>query len=307
MKTFDLIQMCLRNLTRRKFRTLLTMIGVVLGTCAVVMMIALGLGMKQSLDESLAQMGDLTLIEIYAYGNVDKEGKEVFLDDAKMKEIMALPGVKTATPFYNPRNFDAQMFGGRNERYMAYVYNIVGVYPEALPLLGYELLEGTWEDAFSEPYSILMGQYAAYQFQDTRKTRGNNRVDPYPDATGKIPDPYVDVLSDKLVIRLGQQSETARKIEYKPIVRGVLKEDYQRGYETSRGMFMSIDDLKTMEAAYMKANNIKVDKNQKKGYDNARVKVSDLKYVEEVEAAIKTMGFETYSMETIRKPMEEQA
>lgn len=307
MKTFDLISMCLRNLARRKVRTLLTVVGVVVGTCAIVVMISLGLGMKASQDALLAEMGDLTLIELYSYGNVDKNGNEVVLDDAKLAELLKLPGVLTGTPFYRPQYLDATLYGGRNERYTANMYNVVGVYPEALPLLGYQLNAGTWEEAFAKPNSILMGQYAAYQFQDTRKKRGNNRVNPYPDSKGNIPDPFVDVLSDKLLIRLNNQKENARKVEYKPVVGGVLVEDWQRGYETSRGMFMSITDIKKMEEDYIKANSIKVDSKQKpKGYDNARIKVSDIKYVAAVEEVIKEMGFDTYSMESIRKPMEEQ-
>lgn len=51
--------MTLRNLLRRKARTLLTMMGVVVGTCAIVVMVSLGLAMTKSMEESLAQMGDL--------------------------------------------------------------------------------------------------------------------------------------------------------------------------------------------------------------------------------------------------------
>ena len=69
MKLFDLISMTFRNLLRRKARTLLTMTGVVVGTCAIVVMISLGLAMTQAMEESLAQMGDLTQITIQNYGN----------------------------------------------------------------------------------------------------------------------------------------------------------------------------------------------------------------------------------------------
>ena len=64
MRLFDLISMTLRNLLRRKARTLLTMMGVVVGTCAIVVMVSLGLAMTKSMEESLAQMGDLTQITI---------------------------------------------------------------------------------------------------------------------------------------------------------------------------------------------------------------------------------------------------
>ena len=47
MKISDMISMCFGNLFRRKMRTMLTVIGVVVGTCAIVVMISLGLGMNQ--------------------------------------------------------------------------------------------------------------------------------------------------------------------------------------------------------------------------------------------------------------------
>lgn len=50
MRLFDLISMTLRNLLRRKARTLLTMMGVVVGTCAIVVMVSLGLAMTKSMD-----------------------------------------------------------------------------------------------------------------------------------------------------------------------------------------------------------------------------------------------------------------
>ncbi|MFV0497833.1 MAG: ABC transporter permease [Candidatus Fimivivens sp.] len=306
MKTFDIIQMCLRNLIRRKYRTLLTLVGVVAGTCAVVLMIAVGLGMKASQEEQLAQMGDLSIIAVYSYGKTDELGNKVIMDDATVESIRAMSGVMTATPLYRPRNLSAQFFAGKNERYMTYFYNVIGVYPDSLPLLGYELIEGTWADAFASPYSIVMGQYGAYNLEDTRKTRGNNRVDPYPDRFGNISEPFVNMLDSRLLIRLQQESENAKNIEYKPTVTAVMKEDWQRGYETSRGMFMSIDDLKKMEADYIKANKIKVDKSNDNGYEETKVKVTDINYVDAVQTAIEDMGFDTWSMESIRKPMVEQ-
>lgn len=307
MKTFDLINICVKNLIRRKYRTLLTLVGVIAGTCAVVLMIAVGLGMQKSQAEQLAQMGDLTVIEVYSYGNTDKNGNKVVMDDEKLKEILDMPGVLTATPLYSPRYLDAILYAGNNERYQLYMHSVMGIYPEALPLLGYELTEGSWEEAFSSPYSIVMGQYAPYNLQDTRKKRGSNRINPYPDENGEMPEPFVDVMDSKLIIKMNQQNENAKKLEYKPTVTAIMKEDWQRGYETSRGMFMSVTDIKKMESDYIKANKIKVDKTDDYGYDQVKVKVRDISMVDEVQTAIDDMGFESWSMESIRKPMEEQA
>lgn len=60
MSFFDIMQMCIRNLYRRKGRTALTVSGVIIGCCAIVIMVSLGIGMKQAQDQMLAQMGNLT-------------------------------------------------------------------------------------------------------------------------------------------------------------------------------------------------------------------------------------------------------
>ena len=48
MKVFDMIKMCLQNLTRRKSRTILTVLGVVIGCCAIVTMMSIGYGVMIS-------------------------------------------------------------------------------------------------------------------------------------------------------------------------------------------------------------------------------------------------------------------
>ncbi|MEG1994230.1 MAG: ABC transporter permease, partial [Oscillospiraceae bacterium] len=69
MKIIDMITLTVGNLWRRKVRTLLTVMGVVVGTCSIVVMISLGVGMDASLQQRLSQMGDLTIIDVYNYGN----------------------------------------------------------------------------------------------------------------------------------------------------------------------------------------------------------------------------------------------
>ena len=48
MKMYDKLRMCARNLYRRKGRTFLTVSGVVIGCCAIIIMISIGIGMKES-------------------------------------------------------------------------------------------------------------------------------------------------------------------------------------------------------------------------------------------------------------------
>ena len=67
MKISDLLRLSTDNLRRRKGRTALTIIGVVVGTCAIVLMISLGLATNVTNEAMLASWGDLTQIQIYNY------------------------------------------------------------------------------------------------------------------------------------------------------------------------------------------------------------------------------------------------
>ena len=169
MRISDILSICVRNLTRRKLRTFLTALGVVIGVGLIIIAISIGIGLTMTYEEQLASWGDLTVIDVYNWNS------KVTLDDAAIATIPALDGVEIATPFY--QNWDLNMqLTAKNGRYRN-TNVIYGVYPEALELLGYELKEGSYLKDGDRPYSLVVGENFAYRFYDTKKTR-NNRVDP---------------------------------------------------------------------------------------------------------------------------------
>ena len=64
MSWIDLLRMSISNLRRRKLRTFLTVLGVVIGTASIVVMISLGLGMQESLYREVEQSGGLTMVKV---------------------------------------------------------------------------------------------------------------------------------------------------------------------------------------------------------------------------------------------------
>ena len=308
MKISDLITMCVQNLLRRKVRTLLTVVGVVVGTCAIVVMISIGVGMQASTDAMLASMGDLTLIEIYNYGSGGGSNTQAKLDDETLKQISQMDGVVVVTPFYQAYDINASIFAGKGDRYEMSLSNVVGIYPEALSSLGIELVDGNgFPTENLKPYGIVFGEKAAYAFRDNKKKPGYNYVDSWPDANGNVKDPFVDLKKDKLRIQTGSNDEDkeTKVYTYDLTYYGRMKEDYNKGYETSQGAYMDIDDLKQIRNDYYKANNMKLPEDT--GYQNAKVKVTDISVVSDVQKAIEDMGFSTWSLDSIREPMEEQA
>ena len=64
MSIKDLLKMSLSSLWRRKLRTILTVLGVVIGTASIVVMISLGLGLNKASMEQIEQYGGLTTITV---------------------------------------------------------------------------------------------------------------------------------------------------------------------------------------------------------------------------------------------------
>lgn len=302
MKFRDMISMCLSNLFKRKVRTLLTVIGVVIGTCAIVVMISLGIGMQQSQKAALEQMGDLTLIQIYNWsGNSEIPS----LDDTILEEIQSLEHVSAVTPAQYAEWGQFQIVSGK------YVYDgtVYGVYMDQLEELGYVAQEGTLDPGQIDKHTIVFGSSALYNFYNSKK-QSNNRVYPYPDENGNMPKPYVDVLNDKLEIKIQKSydSTTSKKPKsYKVDCNAILMEDWNKNPSPGYAVFMDINFLRELSNEYKQYNGIKIDRNAKVNYEQVTVKVEDMKYVAEVEEIIQGYGYETNSMETIRKPLEEQA
>ena len=62
MRFSDLLTMSVNNLFRRKLRTFLTVLGVVIGTASIVVMVSIGIGLKEFTIKQYSSYGSLTAI-----------------------------------------------------------------------------------------------------------------------------------------------------------------------------------------------------------------------------------------------------
>ena len=85
MKIGDLIIISISNLVRRKVRTALTILGVLIGTASVVTMLSIGFGVQKMTEDSIKREGSLTQIEVTPremYSNESsKKVEPKYLDD----------------------------------------------------------------------------------------------------------------------------------------------------------------------------------------------------------------------------------
>lgn len=313
MKIFDLLRLCLDNLRRRKGRTVLTVVGVMVGTCSILLMVSLGVAINKAQEDMLQSWGDLTQIEIMNY-SYNSSSELPTLDDKIISEIRAMDHVITATPMYQSDILSCQIFAGKKDKYSTYGWNIYGVYPDSIEALGYQLVDGTYlptEATGNKKIPVLVGQYTAYDFEDTTKSYRSNkrRVDRYAtDVNGNPADPFFDISKETLTLRTDKQEENAKQYSVELTVTGVMLEDYSKGWYTSEGIIMDINQLKKIEQEYKKLNNIKdTNSSSNNGYQEVYVKVDDVKNVAAVEEKIKEYGYNTYSMSSQREEMQKQS
>ena len=113
MKISDLLKLSTDNLRRRKGRTALTVIGVVVGTCAIIVMISLGIAQNQRTDAMLESWSDLTLITVYNY---TQSAETPALDDDMVAQFQGMENVVAATPMYQFQNMNAELYAGKNDK-----------------------------------------------------------------------------------------------------------------------------------------------------------------------------------------------
>ncbi|MHC1694176.1 MAG: ABC transporter permease [Eubacteriales bacterium] len=333
MKSFDVFKMGLRNLTRRKTRTLLTVVGVVVGAASIVIMISLGIGMNESLDRSMAQMGDLTVIELQQYAWVpgedgsDGTSGENKLTAELVEQIKTLDGVLAVTPYLSL--YEVNIYAGR--RYQLQYPQIMGIDPDYLQYLGYEVSGGEMPTSADKNF-LLFGSDQIYQFMDPNKPiRDWNKEFFNDDGTRKPP--KVDILKEELYVQPIIQNNsgggyygggyggkvimesygsddgssdqpTSKPAKKYPIDKvGIMLADPEK-YETNYMIFADLEMVREIILEMEKANKTKAENSRADKYDTIKVKTKDIKTAELVQQKIKDMGIITYGLSDIRKSLQ---
>jgi len=73
MSKLDILLLAFKNFRRRMMRSVLTIIGVVIGSMAIIVMVSLGIGIQQNMTMMVEQWGDLTTINVN-FWNLDRDG-----------------------------------------------------------------------------------------------------------------------------------------------------------------------------------------------------------------------------------------
>lgn len=281
----DLIGLCVKNLLRRRTRTILAVVGVIIGTCAIVVMLSVGFGMTESFNAQIESYSGIHMIRLYNWGSsYNDAGEEVVISDRSIAKIEKMDGVEGVTPVV-----DTYMTVGAG-KYKTSV-QIIGVKPEVLEKFNYKVKEGRMLKD-SDKDAMLFGSWVPQWFYNPQ-SKVYQSVD-------------VNVVTNKLVLTqdwyyLEKENERPKDaIDYKVYDMtgvGLLEETNDN---SDYCVYMNISRVEEIIKDTQKAEGYHTWQNpatqsKEKTYEQAIVYVPDLNYVEKVNDELKEQGYQTSS------------
>lgn len=290
MNNIDLFLMGFQNLWRRKLRTFLTVLGVIIGASSIIIMLSLGFGMTASFENMISEWGDLTTITVrQEWGGESMPGKKIpKRDDKAIANFKALSNVAAVTPVLS---VSGTLTAGR---YQAWT-TMYGIDPATMEDFGYEVSDGRLLNG-GDKLAIVSGWEMKNYFRDPK-----SKV--YREVT-------VDLMKDKITFALegdyappgSAESKPPKEYSLKSV--GVFKEG---NYDTSYGTYMAIDELQKIVKENERSQRNQQANKKSKEYDEIKIKVNDIDNVAAVQEVIKELGFYATSYNDQLDSFKEQA
>lgn len=293
MKFPDLLSMSLRSLWRRKLRTVLTVLGVIVGTASIVVMVSLGIGLKELNRELIESYGSLTTIEVHAdmYGSSDSKSEPNFLTDDMVGQFSRIDHVTAVHPMLE---VDVMMRQGVYESQM----RLTGASREVLEQI--PLGQGKLASPDNKDMELIFGNAVIQWFYNTKTKKGYWDTGEMPEVDYMGSPMFVIFDMDKYYQAQSGEGESPKKYLLKTA--GVVEgspEDYN---EYAYSVYTDIDLLKDQLKKIFKKNPIPGQPTNKKGkpypylvYSMAKVNVDKMEHVMEVQQQLINLGFQAYS------------
>lgn len=234
----NLLKVALKAMNNNKMRCFLTMLGVIIGVGAVIAMLAIGQGSKNSIKAQISEMGSNMIMIMPGSenrGGVRQSGSD--MQTLKPADFEALEREAESILYMTPMvNGSGQWVNGNNN----YPSQAQGVNTSYLDIRQRKVAEGemfTEEDVRNAAKVCVLG-----------KTLVENL---FPDGTdpigkvvrfGKIPMTVVGVLDEKGYNTMGQDQDDLALVPYTTVMKRILASDYLQGIQAS-----AVDEERTEE------------------------------------------------------------
>lgn len=287
MKKSDLFKTAFRNLRNRKTRTRLTVIGVVIGTCAIVIMVSIGVGIDKMLTAQFESNSSLNKITVYqGYNDDGTENEETVLDDRALEYMSGIEHVEFAVPVMDMEQYVAVSRG----KY-SLGWGLRAIDASAMEAMGFTLKEGSF--AGMDKNTVFFGERAVTNFMDSQ----GNSVKYKFDSDYNLEECEIDAMKDIFNVSVKENSEdggvrTGTSTPQRLRVGGVIKSDYKVDQYTDSGVYMDMALAKDLIKQYNMINKVK---NQKFSYSNIYLMVDEMENVKAVKEVLEEKGFSSYS------------
>ena len=308
MRFVDLLGMSVNNLRRRKLRTALTVLGVIIGTASIVVMVSLGIGLKELNRELIESYGSLTAIEVRSenyWGGGDSSKEPLYLTDETIRNIEKLDHVTSVYPMLD---LQVMMRQGRYSCNMS-LTGAPRAYLEQIPLG-----QGSLPPAEDKELKLIFGNSVIQWFSDEK---GNSRYW----ETGELPD--VDLMGRPMFVIFdvdsyyqSMSSDSAVKAPKKYMIKtaGVVEGGINDYNDYAYSVYTDLELLKTQLRKVFKKNPIPGQPTNKKGkpyryfiYSMCVVNVEEMEHVQAVQQQLTDMGFQAYSRADWMEQSEKQS
>ncbi len=306
MKKIDIFGIAFGNFKRRKLRSVLTVLGVVIGTASIVTMMSLGIAMDVNFSKSMEQMGDLTTINVNP-GWDEKTGQQKGNMDDKLVAI--LQGIENVSAVSPEIRLSGKMIAGKYQSHA----NILGVDMKYAKKLGLDkiasgsLIDDTTVSTGKNIYAIF-GSETAYQFSVPRKGNGGGGMmwggSMGGDGEEREPPP-IDVMAEDTRIRYtydwsyGVNNPSDTSVKKKPVLYNVKPTAVLKDGNWDSNVYIDIETAKKLKKEADKFNNSQGGgggkPQSKQTYDGIRVFADNMENTVAITKQINEMGYQAWS------------
>lgn len=314
MNSVDVVRMAFSNLFRRKMRAILTIVGVFIGTMAIVVMLSLGIGLSEAMTKQMESWGDLNKITVnrgrsYNYETGEMMGAEQRLNDEAIEIIKREPGVTIVMPSIQ---IGGQTKWGKKEGW----FNLFGVDPALFARMGIVTAGGRFLSE-RDKNGALVGWQVVNQFYDPTdpnywKSWGMEQKDP------------LEMLGEVIYVTFNNNYNYEISRKYPLVVMGVLEGEYK---DHAWNAYAPIDTVRKwkefmLDKSYMTPEQRQEQERWEKEakergdfyysqnteeYDQISVICKDVKATRAVASTLRDTGFNVYTVADYMEGIENQA
>ena len=279
----DILTMAAKNLMRRKSRTVLTMLGVMIGTTSIVVMVSLGIGMMESQQKMYEQWGSLNEITVnqsYSYG--ENEEKVVALNDEALEIFRQYEGVTAVIPMVRVSTSGVKY--GKEEGWL----EVYGIDPASMEQKGIEVAAGRLLEV-TDRNAIVVGGMVGDSFYDPDTGWVYDDEETYEEYRQRIYDKSLGMLDKKMTAEFrNYETQKSKKVTFQVV--GVTPVDSPNNYYAYAPMSVMQNIQKvTLTKEQRKEKNRDV-------YNQVTIVTEDVKYTKEICQSLRDSGYNCYSI-----------